>query len=70
MFNQKNLFIFKIFFIFILFFIFFCSYSMAAYPQLVSTIIAAFETIKTWIIRIATPAAAVAVRFWYFYEKI
>lgn len=42
----------------------------SAYPKLVSTLVDGFETIKDWIIRIATPAAAVAVRHRYFYEKI
>jgi len=44
--------------------------TFAAYPKLISTIINAFETIKTWIIRIATPAAAVSVRYRGVYEKI
>jgi len=50
--------------------IFYPSISFAAYPKLISTIINAFESIKTWIIRIATPAAAVAVRYWSIYAKI
>lgn len=44
--------------------------SYAAYPKLVTTLVNGFETIQTWIIRISTPAAAVAVRYWGFYEKI
>ena len=44
--------------------------SLSAYPKLISTLIDGFETIKAWIIRIATPAAAVAVRNRNFYEKI
>lgn len=66
-----NNFVFLKIFIFLLFFsFFFYSECFGAYPKLVNTIIAAFDQIKTWIIRIATPAAAVAVRFWSFYEKI
>jgi len=42
----------------------------SAYPKLVSKLVNGFESIKTWIIRIATPAAAVAVRLRNFYEKI
>ncbi len=60
---KKNLFF--IYFIFILFIIFlfvFSSCCFAAYPKLVSKLINGFEQIKTWLIKIATPAAAVAVR--------
>lgn len=42
----------------------------AAYPKLVSKILNGFEIIKTWIIKISTPAAAVAVRHRCIYEKI
>ena len=55
---------FKILFIielcFLLFFIL-SPNSFAADPKIVSTIKKAFESIKDWIIKIATPAAAVAV---------
>jgi len=44
--------------------------SFGAYPKLISTIFNAFQEIKTWIIRIATPAAAVAARYRSIYEKI
>ena len=49
---------------------FFSSSTFAAYPKLVSKLINGFETIKEWLIKIATPAAAVAVRHRSFYEKI
>ena len=42
----------------------------AAYPKLVSKLVTGFESIKSWIIKIATPAAAVAVRNRCVYEKI
>lgn len=61
--NRKTL--FYILFIIILSVIFissFSSISFAAYPKLVSKLLNGFETIKSWIIKIATPAAAVAVR--------
>lgn len=61
--NKKNLFYFL--FIIILSIIFISSLSsvtLAAYPKLVSKLINGFETVKDWIIKIATPAAAVAVR--------
>lgn len=55
---------FKLLFILILFFLLFFTLStdcFAADPKIVSTIKKAFEQIKEWIIKIATPAAAVAV---------
>ena len=69
---KKNylFFINSIFIFFIIFLIFFSSSSFAAYPKLVSKLINGFEAIKEWLIKIATPAAAVAVRDWYFYEKV
>lgn len=69
--NKK--FLFFTIFTLILFMIFlnvFSTFAFAAYPKLVSKLINGFETIKEWIIKIATPAAAVAVRYRYFYEKI
>ena len=54
---------------FILFFIF-SSNSFAAYPKLITTLSDAFESVENWLIKIATPAAAVAVRNWCIYEKI
>lgn len=69
--NNKSHFLFiKILLLFVIFIILFSPCSLAAYPKLVSTIVAAFETIKTWIIHIATPAAAVAVRYRGLYEKV
>jgi len=44
--------------------------SFAAHPRLISTIIGAFDSIKVWIVRISTPAVAVAVRFWFTYAKV
>ncbi len=46
-----------------------CNLSYCAYPKLVNTITNAFETIETWIMRIATPAAAVAVGSGVFMKK-
>ena len=65
----------KVFFIlfFIIFFIiFYFNFSIssyAAYPVLISTIMNAFEKIETWLIRLATPAAAVAVGTGVFMRK-
>lgn len=76
MFNQNSIKIKKILkislilFLFIFFLFSLSNNSFCAYPKLVNTIIAAFDQIKTWILRISTPAAAVAVRIRCFYEKI
>ena len=70
MFSKKHLF-FITFFIF-LFFIFYFSFyniSYCAYPGLISTLMNAFEKIKTWLIKLATPAAAVAVGTGVFMKK-
>ena len=48
-------------FIFTYFILIFNSYSFAATPKLVTKLNDAFEDIESWIIKIATPAAAVAV---------
>ena len=53
---------------FILVFVF-SSNSYAAYPKLINTITNAFENIETWILKISTPAAAVAVGTGVFMKK-
>ncbi len=63
---------FNILFILYLSFIFafiFSENTYAAYPKIVNTIISAFENIETWIIKISTPAAAVAVGTGVFMKK-
>lgn len=47
----------------------FSTISFGAYPKLVNTITGAFDKIKTWFLRIATPAAAVAVGTGVFMKK-
>ncbi len=47
----------------------FCTFSFAAYPKLVNTITNAFKTIESWILRVSTPAAAVAVGSGVFMKK-
>ena len=60
--NSKNKFFFFYFIIlFIIFYFNFATISYCAYPTLVSTMMRAFEKIKTWLIKLATPAAAVAI---------
>lgn len=47
----------------------FCTFSFGAYPKLVNTITSAFEAIESWLLRISTPAAAVAVGSGIFMKK-
>ena len=64
--------IYYIIYVLLLIFIFlncFCTLSFGAYPKLVNTITNAFETIESWIIRVSTPAAAVAVGTGVFMKK-
>ena len=69
--NKKTIFFLEfIFILFILLLIIFPTNTLAVYPKLISKIITGFEVIKGWIVKIATPAAAVAVRNRNFYEKI
>ena len=58
-----------IFLLFILFFIFFSTNVFAADPKLISKLDDAFEDIKDWLIKLATPAAAVAVGTGIFMKK-
>lgn len=68
--NKK---IFYTFFTFILFFIFLISFSSFSFalgdPQIVGKINSAFESIEKWLLKIATPAAAVAVGTGVFMKK-
>ena len=64
--NKRNLFICIIF---ILYFIFFSSVSYGATPKLVKSLTDAFEDIEDWILKLATPAAAVAVGVGLFMKK-
>ena len=47
----------------------FCTFSFGAYTKLVNTITSAFVTIESWLLRISTPAAAVAVGSGIFMKK-
>lgn len=66
MFKKNCYFIIFLLFIFIFSFPIF---SYGAYPKIVQTLTSAFETIKDWIIKIATPAAAVSVGTGVFMKK-
>jgi hypothetical protein len=66
-FNINN---FLIVFLLIIIFIFlFSNFSFAAYPKLITTLNSAFEKIKSWMVSLATPAAAVAVASGIFMKK-
>ncbi len=67
---QKKIFLFLFFIVFLIIFYFTLStFSYGAYPALISTIMNAFEKIKSWLVRLSTPAAAVAVGTGLFMRK-
>ena len=66
---NKKFFIIYFFILFLIFLIVFSNFSLAAYPKLVSKLNTAFETIESWLIKISTPAAAVAVGTGVFMKK-
>ena len=67
---KKNLFnLFLISSIFLLFIFLFNSYSFAAEPQIINKLNSAFENIENWILKLSTPAAAVAVGTGVFMKK-
>ena len=66
--KKKILLFIKIIFIFLTL-ILINNYSYAATPKLVSTMQKAFEKIESWLITLATPAAAVAVGTGLFMKK-
>ncbi len=47
----------------------FSNISFAAYPKLISTLNSAFEKIESWLVSLATPAAAVAIGTGVFMKK-
>ncbi len=68
--NKKLFFIIFTLFLFIIFLFTFANSSYGADQKLVNTMKKAFEQIEDWLLKLATPAAAVAVRYWCFYEKV
>lgn len=67
--KHKKFFILYFFILFIIFYFSFSNISYAAYPGLITTLMNAFEKIETWLIKLATPAAAVAVGTGVFMKK-
>lgn len=68
--NKKLFFLLSIIILSIIFIFSFSLNSFAADQKLVNTLKKAFEQIEDWLLKLATPAAAVAIRNWSFYEKI
>lgn len=68
---MKKIFYYTLFILLIVASILFSSYSLsfAAYPKLVNKLISAFENIKSYIIAIATPIAAVAIGSGFLMQK-
>jgi hypothetical protein len=59
-----------ILFLFIIFYFYFVQNSYClTYPKLVSTMVKAFEKIEKWLIKLSTPAAAVAISTGLFIKK-
>ena len=67
--NKKVFYILYSLFLFVIFYFCFSTISFAAYPGLISTIMNAFEKIQTWLVKLSTPAAAVAVGTGVFMKK-
>lgn len=66
---KKLYYVIQILFLVFIFLNCFCTFSFGAYPKLVNTITSAFKTIESWLLRISTPAAAVAVGSGVFMKK-
>lgn len=67
---KKLYYVIQIIFLVFIFLNCFCTFSFGAYPKLVNTITSAFKTIESWLLRISTPAAAVAVGSGVFMKKL
>lgn len=68
--NKKLFFIIFTIFLFIIILFSFTNCSYGADQKLVNTMNKAFEQIESWLLKLATPAAAVSVRCWCFYEEV
>jgi len=66
---KKNIYLISIFTIIFIMFFFSNTYAAWGDPKLVSTLNSAFEKIEDWLIKLATPAAAVAVGTGVFMKK-
>lgn len=69
---MKKKIIFNIFYILLITLIIvftFCSMSFASYPKLVKTLLDAFDDIKSYLIALSTPVAAVAIASGFLMQK-
>ena len=67
--RRQNFFILFFLILFIIFYFCFSTFSYGAYPKLVSKLTKAFESIESWLLKLATPGAAVAVGTGIFMKK-
>lgn len=67
--NKKRFFLIYILLFIFIFLFFFVSNSFCADPKIITKLNTAFSKIKDWIIKLATPAAAVAVGTGIFMKK-
>jgi len=67
--NRKKFFILYFLILFIIFYFSFSTLSYAAYPKLITKLTKAFESIESWLLKLATPAAAVAIGTGIFMKK-
>lgn len=67
--KHTKLLVLKFIFLFIIFYFNLYTFSYAAYPGLINTLMNAFEKIQTWLLKLSTPAAAVAVGTGVFMKK-
>ena len=66
---KKIYYIIFIVFLLVIFIFSFSSFSYCAYPKLISKLTSAFDKIKSYLVAIATPAAAVAIGSGFLMQK-
>lgn len=66
---KKNYYILFTIILFIILFFSFSTFSFGAYPKLVSKLIDAFDKIESYIVAIATPAAAISIGAGFLMQK-
>lgn len=67
--NKKNYYIIFTIILAIIFLFSFSTFSFGAYPKLVSKLIDAFDKIESYIVAIATPAAAISIGAGFLMQK-
>ena len=67
--KKKKIYLLLILFLFFIFIIIIPSISFAADPQIIGKLNSAFENIEGWLLKLSTPAAAVAVGTGVFMKK-